>query len=282
MGRPPRRPPPGSRGGLGGGGGGGFPGGVWGRFGRRGPRGGAGRGRGGGGGGGWVVVEVTLPSAGERRPRRCWRGWRRRGRARGRPPGGRRRGQRRRPGRCGGRRRRPGGRSRRPAGASAARVEPMPGEILLLVEAIGAGVAARVAVGAAVVGEHVEPARREVGRDRDRGAAVVRQAVQVDDGALAGQLGAEPPALELDADVEFHVLELLFGEVRDAVPGWVQERIRAPGCRHARDQEPGDAAEAHAGDPASGRAGGPGQCDATRPAASSRACAHCRRVRSAW
>ena len=46
-------------------------------------------------------------------------------------------------------------------------------EVLLLVEAVRAGVPARLAVRAAVVGDDVEPARQEVIRDPDAGSAVV-------------------------------------------------------------------------------------------------------------
>ncbi len=109
-----------------------------------------------------------------------------------------------------------------------------PAEILLFVEPVGAGVAARFAVRAAVVGEHVEPQRIEVLRDRDPRRAVVTQAVKIDDQPSSRVLGSEQPTGQVDAHVQVDLLEFDRRQLGHRPPRRVEQRVRPPGGRHTR------------------------------------------------
>ena len=97
-------------------------------------------------------------------------------------------------------------------------------EILLLEEAVGARVALRVAVRAAVVGDHIESARDEALDHAGGAAAIVGDAVEIDDRAARGSGGCASPAFQRHAgagEVARHTV--LRGRQRRDVTGRVKE-----------------------------------------------------------
>jgi len=92
----------------------------------------------------------------------------------------------------------------------------------------------------AVVGDDVEPARQKMIGDPDTAAAVVADAVEVDDGpALLARV--EPPALQVDArPLKLDRVERTVRLARHRSARRVQERVRPPGGRHARARSGGE------------------------------------------
>src|SRR3954471_8651858 len=120
-------------------------------------------------------------------------------------------------------------------------------EVLFLKEAVGAGGALGLAVRTAVVSDNVEAARRVALNDARSAAAVVGDAVQVDDRPACLRVRVTSPPLECHAGcAESGVLARRWSRGGGDVPGWVQQRARADGgqacaCReHAADQHSAD------------------------------------------
>src|SRR3954470_13581450 len=103
-------------------------------------------------------------------------------------------------------------------------------EVLFLKEAVGAGGALGLAVRTAVVSDHVEAARRVALNDARSAAAVVGDAVQVDDRPACPRRYVTAPALECHAgSAEAGVLARRWSRGGRDSPRWMQQRTRTDG-----------------------------------------------------